>query len=754
MPVPAAGAACAGVACLRGLLRWVGLVAGFALTQQESYPGSGRFVSNSAQNASRKQRTTNKINKMAFTMKDLRASMACRWLALSLAFALLAACHSGGGGNGDVNVTPGSGSSGGTTAGPTPVYLNGTAAVGLPLEGATVIVKDGALAQAATALTDKFGNFKVNIVGMHAPLVLEVQGVAAGRPVILHSFIPTQPAPGGILNVTPVTNAALALVTGVDPQAYFAGTDYSLLSLINLGQLNSGLTAMLSNVLMAEGLVPTDVNFFTGTLNANRSGLDAVYDLVDVVVLPSIMPSGLSHFVEQVQFINRLDQSQRVTVGWGFPNTSQPNTLQYPAALAMNAAAVARFDFAPLDYLTLNKTDSSGTVVLQEGLNGELAGGSINGTAIGKLFFDTNFLDADGLLAQGYGTFGSLFSLAVLSRPAVESCNPDLATPAATATPTCLVRIGFVLNSSGHNGQQGVLYGTVRFGTGTTAQPTGQNWFFHGNQQDYLIDAHYRFFSPVFPGLTLASPSTVEEGIQIEADFTNKQSASPSLTVAQLDIYTVDPANPSSPLLLKTVSAAELGTASPSVVHYAFPLIQAQIDSINANGGHLRVTATLSDASTRTTDLYLAQAPALGVLPLSRFPTLPMPVVNAFRIWNNATLFNGAAGSPGLLTLNGQADIPVAMLEAEIVGGGNTYPGPADAGHGRLGGPLNSRLPMVAPTGFGIVTPLAVTSAFAAGNPVVSDAAQLNRRLTVSAYDAFGNVYATGYCFGATTSCH
>ena len=135
----------------------------------------------------------------------------------------------GGGGSSDSGGSPNSNTAapGVTTFAVTPT-LNGVAALGAPLTNAQVRVMDGNGAMVGSASTRPVdGSYSLSLSNkvLKAPLLVQVSGIdAAGNPQVLHSAVPILDAakPAMTANITPLSNAIVALAIGSDPQPVFA----------------------------------------------------------------------------------------------------------------------------------------------------------------------------------------------------------------------------------------------------------------------------------------------------------------------------------------------------------------------------------------------------------------------------------------------------------------------------------------------------------------------------------------------------
>ncbi len=160
--------------------------------------------------------------------------LSSRHLSFAVLALALAACGGGGGGGSD------SGSGGGGSApDATPVApggsvnyasaptLSGVAAAGAPLTQASISVVDGkgvAVGSATSHAVDGSYSVTLNTRSLTVPLMVQARGMdAAGTPQVLHSAVPAMSAASAamVANVTPLTNAIVALSLGADPAPVF-----------------------------------------------------------------------------------------------------------------------------------------------------------------------------------------------------------------------------------------------------------------------------------------------------------------------------------------------------------------------------------------------------------------------------------------------------------------------------------------------------------------------------------------------------
>ena len=155
--------------------------------------------------------------------------------------------------------------------------LSGTVAVGAPMLNATVTVKDAnGATRSATASSD--GTYSgLSTAGLVAPFSVQACGLVDGNYTCFHAIV----AQSGVANVTPLTNANVALALGGDPAGMFAATSPTAPpSTADMDAQKAKLKAALANLLSKAGL--TDVDFATTPFTADRTGMDKVLDSIKV----------------------------------------------------------------------------------------------------------------------------------------------------------------------------------------------------------------------------------------------------------------------------------------------------------------------------------------------------------------------------------------------------------------------------------------------------------------------------------------
>lgn len=299
-----------------------------------------------------------------------RAGQAIFAAALALA---LTACGGGGGG---------SASGGGSDPTQTTVFsvdptLSGVAAVGAPLTNARIQVVDGkGVAVGSTTSSTADGSYKLTLSSknLNSPLLLQVRGLdAAGVPQVLHSAVPILSAstPAMVVNITPLSNAIVALSLGSDPQAVFAAPTQNATAVIAVASAASGAGEFVKSLVKTQ---LTDLKFSNvaaldlladPSFSANKSAQDLLLESLRVNVLKS------SKGVMQLQLSNKLQAGSSAEVVVELA-TAQTELLKTTASTPANAIVstlkatssptATLANLAPLDDLSaaLNKLIAQG----------------------------------------------------------------------------------------------------------------------------------------------------------------------------------------------------------------------------------------------------------------------------------------------------------------------------------------------------------------------------------------------------------
>ncbi len=188
----------------------------------------------------------------------------------------IAACGGGGGSSGTATIT-----------------VSGTAAKGLAIANASVIIMDTA-GKKATATTLANGSYSANVTGMTAPFLIQVPNPTGG-------FLYSVAAASGTINITPLTDLIVRNwyatttppITNLD--ALFA-TPAPIPSPIpspptaaQIAAMESMLRQLLSSYLVGAGISPASFNLITTPFTANSTpftansvGFDLVLDSLTV----------------------------------------------------------------------------------------------------------------------------------------------------------------------------------------------------------------------------------------------------------------------------------------------------------------------------------------------------------------------------------------------------------------------------------------------------------------------------------------
>lgn len=193
----------------------------------------------------------------------------------------LTAC--GGGGSTPVAAIPA----------PTPVSLNGVAAVGDPLVGSTVSARCTTGAAVAPTTTSATGQWTLTLGSAAVlPCAVQVTGGTAGgvaNSQVLHSYA----AAAGAVNVTPLTDLTVALAAAVPPATWFGALDASHPPAI-ASTLAAARTQVLQAVSTAGYTLPSATNFDPLT-TAFVPAVGDPYDALLDAFARSVAASGISY---------------------------------------------------------------------------------------------------------------------------------------------------------------------------------------------------------------------------------------------------------------------------------------------------------------------------------------------------------------------------------------------------------------------------------------------------------------------------
>lgn len=173
----------------------------------------------------------------------------------------------------------GGGGGGGGAVAPT---VSGVAASGSPLIGqVSMIDAKGTVATGSPMTLNSDGSFAFNVSGLTPPFILKAVGTVGGTSVTMFSV-----AMGpGTANINPMSSIAVAAAAGVnDPGLVFANpaTNAPNITTATLNKAITDMQTMLAPLLTAFNA--TGMNPVTGSYTANHTGLDALFDVVQMPI--------------------------------------------------------------------------------------------------------------------------------------------------------------------------------------------------------------------------------------------------------------------------------------------------------------------------------------------------------------------------------------------------------------------------------------------------------------------------------------
>lgn len=167
--------------------------------------------------------------------------------------------------------------------------VSGTAAAGAPLVG-FVGARD-ALGETETAQIGADGSFSIDVTNLQPPVLLFASGISGGNAYQLLS-VATANDIGNTVNITPFTDLIVGNTLGKDPVTAFnesrgdANQRAALFAALDeetIGQQEALLAARLRPLLTALG-IDEDFDLLNSSFSADRTGFDAVLDVVEVQV--------------------------------------------------------------------------------------------------------------------------------------------------------------------------------------------------------------------------------------------------------------------------------------------------------------------------------------------------------------------------------------------------------------------------------------------------------------------------------------
>lgn len=191
-----------------------------------------------------------------------------KWYLLPVVAAALVACGGGGGSGSPSSAVP---------------SLTGVAAVGAPMAGATMTLRDKN-GNTWTAIADDAGSYAfTDLTGATPPF--QVSAFAAmGDTIVTHYALVVETGAGNTANVTPLTTAITALVSPTDiPTTLSAGQ----IAAISADQVTAATEKIKTAIApLAHNLQLGSYDPTTSPFSANRQGMDLLLDHINLTLRP------------------------------------------------------------------------------------------------------------------------------------------------------------------------------------------------------------------------------------------------------------------------------------------------------------------------------------------------------------------------------------------------------------------------------------------------------------------------------------
>ena len=323
-------------------------------------------------------------------MHNFRPALATLALPLSLALSLaLSAC--GGGGGGDSAAAPATSASSASTAAsaataassatapaatasaPTPLAarLSGVAALGAPMAAARVTVLDGTGAVVGSTTTNAAdGSYALTLQPAIAPLMVQATGTdATGQPLVLHSAVSTLAATS-FANITPFSDAIVALTLGSAPKPVFASATAKPATLAPLATLAPAATFLKTlvktNLSDAKTGDATKLDLIgDSAFAANKTGVDLALETLAMNYSSSVtgapvlqITNKLSGVAAEVVVDLDLARAELAKTTGGKPANAITSTLKATTSPTTTIASLGALDDL---VTTLNKAIADGT---------------------------------------------------------------------------------------------------------------------------------------------------------------------------------------------------------------------------------------------------------------------------------------------------------------------------------------------------------------------------------------------------------
>lgn len=164
--------------------------------------------------------------------------------------------------------------------------LGGVAAVGAPLSGAVIVLKDSA-GTTLTTTADAEGRYAFDITGLVPPFQLVATQEGADNDTVHYAVVAgVDTARANTANVTPLTTAVAALATGQSVPRPMSAAELAAVSPANVGAATRDVVTAIGPVAAAVNVDATSYDPLKTPFNPDRTGVDQLLDQVAVTLRP------------------------------------------------------------------------------------------------------------------------------------------------------------------------------------------------------------------------------------------------------------------------------------------------------------------------------------------------------------------------------------------------------------------------------------------------------------------------------------
>jgi len=495
-------------------------------------------------------------------------------------FLLMASCGGGGGSS----KTTGSAKS-----------LSGVAAAGAPIIG-LVTLKDS-----STPPIWKYtqiaanGGYTVDVTGLTAPFALRAEGTVGGKGISLYSAAVSADV-GGTVNITPFTDLMLANIAQTVAKSYFEGDQYKNLTPTQLTTAETALQTKLQPILTAMK-VPDSIDLLRSSMSANRTGLDAVLDMVKVSVDPVTLVAEIQNVVTQNQV------------------TMDVATGSYTGGFTSGDGAKSAAGLTDLDQIAASFTTFTN-------LFAAAPAPSTSNQTLRSLFDETNFMN-DGQNLDAFltdvTTSPDIIGIA-FTNITLLSLTPDAVNPTQSGVGT----VGFEILKKGVRERDGTNVFKV--------EKTAGVWKMQGNGKKCFARVEPRGF--YFPG---AQSENLTTGLYLEVEDRGGKNVDHALIVG--------PGLPQGGVLMvRDISHSWFDIAGDQNMGGFYRMDDAKIGQMPAVGAEY--TITIYDSGNNVMDLYTETIGGRPLMPseqtTANFPAISTPTLSG---WRNMTIATSAPGT-------------------------------------------------------------------------------------------------------------